>query len=135
MPTKQFLHIIPIVCLLMFCSQLQAQALLIQDFRLVTEGADVLLEWEMQTESGVTEFRIFRRFNQDQTKSHVTTLRPNGSNKYFYLDDDIFKTEGRVIHYELHVIANEKTHKFTRSLSHNPTSIQRTWGSIKSMFR
>ncbi|MEM7368576.1 MAG: hypothetical protein AAF587_08220 [Bacteroidota bacterium] len=135
MPSKQFLYILPFFLLLSLFSQVQAQALLIQDFRLITEGADVLLEWEMQTESEVTEFRVFRRFNQDQTKAHVTTVLPNGSNKYSYLDDDIFKTEGRVIHYELHVIVNETTHKFTRSLSHNPTSIQRTWGSIKSMFR
>ena len=129
------LHILTFLLFLPLGSQMQAQTLLINDFRLVVDGADILLEWEMQSESGITEFRIFRRFNQDPTQSHIATVQPNGSVKYSYLDDGIFKTEGRVIHYELHIVADGQTHKFTRSLSHNPTSIQRTWGSIKSMFR
>ena len=54
---------------------------------------------------------------------------------YTFLDDAIFKTESRVIYYELHVVTDNRVHKFSRSLSHNPTSVQRTWGSIKSMFR
>lgn len=136
MQAKLFLGILTFLFILPLGSSLQGQTLLINDFRLVADGADVLLEWDMQSESDLSEFRLFRRLNQDPTLSHIATLPVDGSIKYSYLDDDIFKTEGRVLHYELHVVLTDgKVHKFTRSLSHNPTSIQRTWGSIKSMFR
>ncbi|MEM7658555.1 MAG: hypothetical protein AAF399_20695 [Bacteroidota bacterium] len=108
---------------------------MVEDFRVTNNGADILLEWDMLSLAGVTEFQLFRRVNSEPTKSHVTTLSPNGQMKYSYLDDDIFKTEGLVVHYELHIKVNGKVEIITRSLSHNPTSIQRTWGSIKSMFR
>lgn len=113
----------------------QAQVPLMNYFNIIPNGADVLLEWELQAEENITEFRIFRRFNDEQTLTHVSTLTLNGTRKYSYLDDNIFKTEGRILHYELQVIADGKTYRFTRSLSHNPTSVQRTWGSIKAMFR
>ena len=112
----------------------QSQVLL-NHFETTSEGADVLLSWEVQDESTVKEFRLFRRVNDEQTAAHVATIPLNGTRNYTHLDDDIFKTESRVIHYELQVVTQTQILRFTRSLSHNPTSIQRTWGSIKSMFR
>jgi hypothetical protein len=113
----------------------QGQSVLLNTFNLLPDGADILLEWELQSESGITEFQIFRRFQDEALPVHLYTLAPDGRMRYQYLDDNIFKTESRVVHYELHVVTPGKVHKFSRSLSHNPTSIQRTWGSIKSMFR
>ncbi|MEL6673878.1 MAG: hypothetical protein AAFR61_16860 [Bacteroidota bacterium] len=113
----------------------QGQSVLLQYFTIDADGANVMMKWEMQSEKGLKEFRIFRRFDNERSLAHVATIPLNGTNKYTFLDDNIFKTQGRVIHYELHVVSLNKTHKFYGSLSHNPTSIQRTWGSIKSMFR
>ncbi|GAB4418637.1 MAG: hypothetical protein OHK0039_30230 [Bacteroidia bacterium] len=113
----------------------QAQPVLLRYYNLVADGADILLEWEVQNESSISEYRLFRRFNDEPTLTHVATLAANGSPKYSYFDDDIFKTTGRVIHYELHIVTTSQVYTYSRSLSHNPTSVQRTWGSIKSMFR
>lgn len=113
----------------------QTQVLL-NEFTLSSEGADVLLAWDLPQEGNVREFRLFRRINEDPTSAHLTTVQPSGAMRYTYLDDDIFKTEGRTLHYELQVVTTDgRVHRFTRSLSHNPTSVQRTWGSIKAMFR
>ena len=109
--------------------------ILINQFTISSEGADVLLTWELQDENEVKEYRIFRRINQEPTSAHVITIPANGNGSYTFLDDAIFKTESRVIHYDLHVVTRAKVHRFTRSLGHNPTSVQRTWGSIKAMFR
>ena len=90
----------------------------------------------MKTEESVVEYRIFRKFNNEPLQAHIATISPDGVGSYQYLDDDIFKTESEVITYELQVLMSDNTiHQFQASLSHNPTSVQRTWGSIKSMFR
>ena len=124
------------VLLLLWQLPMQAQ-LFTMDFRISPEGADVLLEWEPETENDVVEYRLFRKFNNEPTLTHVTTVEANGKRVYKFLDDEIFKNSSRVINYELHVIVKERPdpYKFHASLSHNPTSIQRTWGSIKAMFR
>ena len=115
--------------------KIQAQTVLLNYFNLKVDGAQILLEWELQSEIGVKEFRVFRRFNDEPSLAHLVTMPVKGLMKYNYLDDDMFKTQGRVVHYELHIVTDKKTFKYFASQSHNPTSIQRTWGSIKSMFR
>lgn len=124
------------LCSLLFCvTSTQAQTLTINTFEIEADGSDILVTWDLQDESKVVEYRLFRRFNEANTSTHVTTLKPDGTGDYTYLDDDIFKQNARVLHYELQIIVQGQTHTYTRSLIHNPTSIQRTWGSIKSMFR
>ncbi|MDP5169753.1 MAG: hypothetical protein NWR72_05880 [Bacteroidia bacterium] len=113
-----------------------AQTILLNYFNISPDGSDVVLEWDIQSETNVKEYRIFRRLNNEPLQAHLATISPNGLGKYQYLDDDMFKTESEVIHYELQVVmVNNEVHQFQATLSHNPTSVQRTWGSIKSMFR
>lgn len=116
---------------------LSAQSITLSSFTLESDGADVLLSWDMPTVEGVSEFRLFRRLNEETTSTHVATLSCDGSQTmYSYLDDGMFKQDGRVVHYELQVVMHSnKVYSFSQSLSHNPTSVQRTWGSIKAMFR
>ncbi|MDX1906368.1 MAG: hypothetical protein SF053_04980 [Bacteroidia bacterium] len=123
------------VTLLLAATPLRGQAMLINTFDLVADGSDILLQWELPAEPGIVEFRIFRKYNDELTLTHVATIPANGTLRYSYLDDGIFKTTSRVLHYELQVVTQTQVFTFVRSLSHNPTSIQRTWGSIKSMFR
>lgn len=116
--------------------QAVGQTILLDYFNLSPDGSDVILEWQMKTEENVLEYRVFRKFNNEPIQAHVATIAPDGAGKYQYLDDDIFKTESEVITYELQVVmSNNQTYDFQATLSHNPTSVQRTWGSIKSMFR
>lgn len=121
--------------LLLLTFLVQGQNVLLNYFSLASDGADILLEWELPDEAPVVEYRIFRRINEDTNQDHVVTISSDGSGKYQYLDDGIFKTTSRVLHYDLQIITAGKTYTFTSSVSHNPTSIQRTWGSIKSMFK
>ena len=115
--------------------RLLAQGFALDKFEVTPNGADVLLQWETQDEGGVSEYRIYRKFNDDASFEFVATVQTDGSGVYQYLDDDIFKNDARVIHYELHAVKGSRIYKFQINLAHNPTSVQRTWGSIKSMFR
>lgn len=116
--------------------QAVGQTILLDYFNISPDGSDVILEWQMKTEENVLEYRVFRKFNNEPIQAHVATISPDGAGSYQYLDDDIFKTESEVITYELQVVMSDnQVYEFQATLSHNPTSVQRTWGSIKSMFR
>lgn len=121
--------------LLFGTQQLSAQDILINEYGLSADGADIVISWDVPNETNVQEYRLFRRRNNETTLTHVATIEVNGTGKYTYLDGNIFKTESRVLHYELHIVQGNQVIKYERSISHNPTSIQRTWGSIKAMFR
>ncbi|MDX2250395.1 MAG: hypothetical protein SF052_26665 [Bacteroidia bacterium] len=132
---RLFIPLLTLLNVLSLAPFAQGQNVLLNYFSLASDGADILLEWELPDEANVVEYRIFRRINEDTNQDHIVTLPSDGSGKYQYLDDGIFKTTSRVIHYDLQIITGGKTYTFTSSMSHNPTSIQRTWGSIKSMFK
>ncbi len=134
--SKQFISAGIFLSFLFLASyQVQAQQVLLNFFNLNPNGADILLEWEVQDEASVSEYRIFRKFQDDPTFTFVGAISATGAKSYQYLDDDIFKSTSRVIVYELQVVKDNQVYRFTANLSHNPSSIQRTWGSIKSMFK
>ncbi len=122
-------------CCLLFAQQAHAQSMNLNHFMAKSEGASVIVKWELQDEAGVTEFKLYRKIDQSGEYELVETLQANGALTYTFMDDDIFKNESSIITYELHVLHNGQYIKFYTTLSHNPTAIQRTWGSIKSMFK
>lgn len=135
---RNLIHIFLLLLLSGIAGSLQAQSqgdVIFRYFNLVSDGADILVEWEVENEKDISRFDLFRRFADENTFTSVISIEPNGNLKYEFLDDDIFKSSSRTVVYELHVVTESKTIKFTKELLHSPTSIQRTWGSIKSMFR
>jgi hypothetical protein len=129
------IYIIPLLFFLLLSVSGFGQSVIVSDFNLTSDGADVLLEWELPDESGIIEYRLYRRLNQNPSQDHIVTIKADGSGSYRYLDDGIFKRDSKVIHYDLEIIQERKTDVLTNSITHNPTSIQRTWGSIKAMFK
>lgn len=120
----------------LFCGQyVVAQTIDIVQFNLRPDAASILVQWEVSTEENVTEYQLYRRVGDETGLSLVHTMEASGLSLYEYFDNDIFKDERRVVFYELHVIQNGQVFKFYTALSHNPTAIQRTWGSIKKMFQ
>ena len=107
----------------------------LRQFELRSEGSSVMVSWELSEEDNVEEYRIYRQDAENAPLELIHTKTPGGLGLYEFLDNDIFKNERRVIFYELHVVKNGEIHKFYASLNHNPTAIQRTWGSIKKMFQ
>lgn len=126
-------------CILLFMASLvKAQDPTIQRFMAVATGTDVLLTWEVKLPvSGTTEYRIFRKINQEQNFTQLATQSyQNGKALYEFWDRTIFKDTPKWIQYRLMVVrANGSTATLDTYITVNPTSAQRTWGSIKSMFK
>lgn len=99
-------------------------------------GTEIRLQWEVQSEYGITEFQVWKRINSGSA-SKIYTITPNGSRVYSYIDPNVMKTDEnqQTYVYTLRVFQGSTYTDFTQTISHNPTSIQRTWGSIKSMFK
>ena len=95
--SKKILQIFVLALGLCSLTHVQAQSVLLNYFNINADGADILLEWEVQDETDIVEFQMFRKFNGEPSQAHVTTLKPSGNRTYQYLDDDIFKTSSRVI--------------------------------------
>ncbi|MBX7242573.1 MAG: hypothetical protein K1X92_12600 [Bacteroidia bacterium] len=112
-----------------------AQGVVMNDFKVAIQGGGIQLDWELQNETGVSEFRIYRKAGSQTDFEYVSTQYANGTLRYSYFDKEVFKNDNLIITYQLRVIKNGVPSLFHATLSQNTTSVQRTWGSIKGMFR
>lgn len=118
-----------------FAQHAVAQMTSLRQFNLKSDGASVIVHWEVGGEDGIEEYRLYRQDHEGAPLELIHSQSPDGISQYEYMDNDIFKNERRIIFYELHIVKDGEIHKFYASLNHNPTAIQRTWGSIKKMFQ
>ena len=112
-----------------------AQTLTLSYFNASPDGSDILVSWEVPDEGGVTTFKIFRKIDGESSWKFLDHVAPTGSNSYNYLDYTLFKDDARNVTYKLQVYKSGVVYTYYTSIVHNPTSVQRTWGSIKAMFR
>jgi hypothetical protein len=116
----------------------KAQDSSVQRFMASATGTDVLLIWDLKSPvSGIAEFRLFRKINQEQNFTQIAALPfQSGKSQYEFWDRTIFKDTPKWIQYRLMVVrSNGSSTPVDTYITVNPTSAQRTWGSIKSMFK
>lgn len=109
----------------------------LQSFRGFNQGEDIKIEWETGEETNLSHFVIERK-TPESNYVNVTTVQPKGSNSYYsYIDESIFKPNDFVFIYRLKIVENngQYSHSSSIAVSLNPSSVKKTWGSIKAMFR
>lgn len=125
-------------------TSLAVQATL-QYFQAKSNGTSVSLEWKSATETDVVHYEIERAGDDNQFR-YVATVTAKGSNQsYTYRDDEAFgkrdNTDGTVARnyftYRLRIVGSDQNASYSSSVgvTHNVSSIKRTWGMIKEMFR
>jgi hypothetical protein len=119
------------------CFTAYGQDLSVQRFVANASGTDVLLNWDLKsTGTGIVEFKILRKINQEQNFTQISTVSAQaGKVNYEFWDRTIFKETPKWIQYRLLIIRNGQQSPIDTYITVNPTSAQRTWGSIKSMFK
>ncbi len=123
------------VALVFFAANAKAQNLTLNYFHASPDGADVLVAWEVPSEAGITDFKLWRKVNDETQYGLLGNVSPNGALHYTFQDYTVFKDEAKTISYKLQVYQNGAVFTYYTDITHNPTSVQRTWGSIKAMFR
>ena len=114
----------------------QAQA--VQFFQASYQGSNVRLEWRMAQNSAQATFEVWRKKASEDTYYKLTDVSGNGGESYVYIDDNLYKnsdTQQAALSYKLVVRTGQGSESYMAGIERNPTAVQRSWGSIKVMFR
>lgn len=109
------------------------------------DGNSVAIEWVCTAERAVARFEV-ERSTDGQTFRSVGFVEPRGAYQvYRFTDSDVLlkggdtqqKVAGRSYSYRIKVIGTDNTISYSSvsSLVHNVSSVRRTWGMIKEMFK
>lgn len=109
------------------------------------DGNSVAIEWVCTAERAVARFEV-ERSTDGQTFRSVGVVEPRGAYQvYRFTDSDVLlkggdtqqKVAGRSYSYRIKVIGTDNTISYSSvsSLVHNVSSVRRTWGMIKEMFK
>ncbi|MDO7850177.1 hypothetical protein [Hymenobacter convexus] len=135
----------PAVLLLVLGSAVAAMAASLTVFTAAYDSSRVRIDWEVNSETDVTGFDLARKGSNETSYSAVTSVTPNGQRRYTYYDANVFRTAtggaptpaqvGGPFTYRLTIHSPGGDQSFLTVLAGTPSSVQRSWGTIKSMFR
>jgi len=131
---KRFVIIILIAAL---ATTAFAERQVIREFTVSSEDQRAILQWNTRFEAGVSSFKIERGFEEGKFHN-IAVVDPIGNNQtYRYVDTDLFKGQMQTYYYRIAVIMTDggKQYSPTKWITLVSSSIHRTWGSIKAMFR
>jgi hypothetical protein len=108
------------------------------------DGDKVVIEWTLGEESGVKMFEVYRYNNGFYTK--IAEKEPKGDNSsYKQIDSEAFiknikniQVQEKInLKYKIKVKYDNGTYRESQDIeiSYNISSVKRTWGMIKELFR
>ena len=106
-----------------------------------SDGSNVYVQWGTSAESAVRTFSVERRASTSGDFMEIGVLPARGGNSdYEYIDRSAFKTDSptaTLYQYRVKVVDYDGTVTYSKAVtvSHNVSSVKRTWGSLKAMFR
>lgn len=108
-------------------------------FSAESDGSIITIRWVSEDESGVTSYELERKaglYGQFFLLAQVATKGNNST--YEYVDDSALRvTAESVYQYRLKILLSDGTSIYSPEITviHAVSSVRRTWGSIKAMFR
>lgn len=132
------LRLLAVLALLLGASGAAVAATLLS-FGATYDGASVRVEWEVNAETDVMGFDLARKAGTETSFSPVTSVVPNGQRRYQFVDTNVYRTASGALSgpftYRLTVRCAGGDQTYTATLAGTPSAVQRSWGTIKSMFR
>lgn len=111
---------------------------LIQYFVADSDGDNIVLSWQSTSEQNVKQYEVLRGPDKDHL-SLITTIKSKGDNSnYSYVDESAYKTTDSFYAYGLVIVDHDgsRSDPMNTFVTHNGvSSVKRTWGSIKALFR
>ena len=107
-------------------------------FTVRSSNGNVVLDWQCSSETNLKNYVVQRRtFNGGY--SDIATVQPRSDMNYEYTDQTAYKNEDQVYYYQIEIIDNDGSVSKSQEIQvlHNNgiSSVKRTWGSIKALFR
>jgi hypothetical protein len=104
-----------------------------------SDGSSITIHWDSDDETGLVGYEIARKAGWDgQYIVLMPSYKLKGSNQpYDFVDETAFRTTGTYYKYRITALyANgARSDPYETGVSHYVSSVRRTWGSIKAMFR
>ena len=103
-----------------------------------SDGDNIVLEWKTRSESSLLRYEIQRKAGSNGEFVSLATVPPKGSNSlYTYTDRSAYKESESVYVYRLKIVESSGPASYSNEITvtHSVSSVKRTWGSIKAMFR
>lgn len=110
----------------------------IVSFNVKSEGNSVIVEWQTQNEVNIKEYWVLRKSNNSDFEQIAVIAAKGGNNSYKYIDKEAYKATEKIYRYKLRIIntsGEEDGMSEEKNVLHNVSSVKRTWGSIKALFR
>jgi hypothetical protein len=106
-------------------------------FTAAYSGTVVKVEWEVDTEAGLTGFELARKSATESAYTVVSTTAVTGQRRYQYTDANVYRgtAGGGPYTYRLSLRSPAGDQSYLTVLAGTPSAVQRSWGTIKSMFR
>lgn len=127
-----------IILILFFTFSIAFAGAFIQYFVAESSGDNIILTWQSVSEQNVSFYEILRGPNKDNL-STIAKVNASGNNStYSFIDENAYKTNDSFYAYGLVVVDNDgkKSSPMHTFVTHNNIStVKRTWGSIKALFR
>lgn len=112
----------------------------VQNFLASYQGMDVRLEWQLADETDVVSYELARKKPDEVSYQRIAAIASTGMGTYQFVDENLYRNASSgqpnsVLSYRLTVKTNQGTTVYFANLNNRPSSVQRSWGSIKAMFR
>jgi hypothetical protein len=133
-------RILPVGALIFFMASFSLSgAIRDGSFAARSDGSTITLQWVSEDENGVLRFEIERKAGVNGQFFSLVQIPLRGNNaSYVYIDDSAFlRATESVYQYRINVVyANGSSVYYGPiTVTHSVSSVRRTWGSIKAMFR
>jgi hypothetical protein len=100
-----------------------------------SRSSGIVVSWQSTDETGVSGYLVERKAGLSGQFIALQTVTPKGSNQqYEYADNTVFRTNDNIYQYRITVLGKSEE-PYLVSVLHSVSSVRRTWGSIKAMFR
>ena len=101
-----------------------------------SNGTTIVVRWISETELDVRGYQVERRAGTDGPFILLTApylpAKGDGST-YEFVDNAAYRVTDNLYQYRITAVGNNSTYYVT--VNHRVSSVRRTWGSIKAMFR
>ncbi len=102
-----------------------------------SSGGNVYVSWQTMEESNLKHFTVQRR-TQEGAFIELGEVLPESDKYYEYVDETAYKSAGTLYFYRVAIVDNDGTVTYSKEvpvLHDNISSVKKTWGSIKALFR
>jgi uncharacterized membrane protein len=101
-----------------------------------SQNGNVVVSWQTVTESNLSHFVVERK-TVNGSFMELGNVSPRSDKNYEYVDQSAFKTSDQLYVYRLKIVDNDGSVSYSeeKAVAHNVSSVKRTWGSIKALFR